>query len=972
MSRQRAGFLLVALLALKSTATAADTGPRAALSDYVMTSWTMKDGLQSAVIWAIAQDREGYLWLGTNGGLVRFDGVQFVMWDRVGGTALPKAPVRSLCFARDGTQWVGFSLSEDGGISRIRDGQVRTYGKGDGLAIGTVNALVEDRAGTMWAGTNTGLFRLRGDHWQIIDAADGVPQGRVDSLYVDPAGDLIVGSDAGVFRKPGARTTFQLIDRPDAAAPLFRAFSEDRSGQIWVTDPMRGFRRVGDRRASSAERGRGNKLLHDRNGDLWVTTMGGGIWRVSGGRATERVEKAYAPGARAIFEDRDGQIWAGNGEGLIRFRKPKVMAVTDAGLVLGVQATVDGAIWATTPDGLIRFRSSVDGGASRQEVLQAGISTFHVDEGGVMWIAARDRLVRLSGGRRTYSLPAALHLDRINDIASDRHGGLWISDRDRGVFGFSPSKPGVVELVRELAGTTLSSMLTDSSGQLWFATTTGRVGVMNGGAVHMYGTESGLGPGLNSALYEDSRHVIWVGGNDGLKRFVDGRFVHVNQGSRFRTVSGIVEDGDGDLWLGTTAGIVCISRSELDKSNKPGYEVYARVFDAADGLAGLPARFQNPSQVRDRGGRLWFVTGRGLTAFEPRELKTARAPLAPHIERVFIDEKAAPVTDPLRLPAGASRLAIDYSVLDLATPWRTRFRYRLDGFDNDWIDAGSHREAVYTRLPPGNYAFHVVASQSDGPWSDAADWTFAVAPRFYQTYSFYAASVALLGLCTWGAWQLRVRRIRRQFALLIGERARLSREIHDTLLQSLVGVALQFDALGAKLDPASPERQQLVRIRKEVEQYIREARHSIWNLRKPVIARRDLPGEMREAARRITAGHDIGFDFVVHGTPYSCPPEADEQLMRICQEAVLNAVRHAEASRIHVELQYDPDAVVLRVTDDGRGFDPETTIPLEAAGHYGLVSMRERASQVGGVFTVTTSKRAGTSIEARVPASAHA
>jgi signal transduction histidine kinase/ligand-binding sensor domain-containing protein len=976
MSARRIGRLLVAVLTLSSPAYAADPG--VALSDYVVTSWTMKDGLPSAVIWGIAQDRDGYLWLGTNGGLVRFDGVQFITWDNVGGVPLPKVPVHSLYISRDGTLWAGFSLSETGGISRIREGRLRTYGESDGLAPGTVNALIEDLAGGVWAGTNTGLFRLREDRdrWEAVTPAQGLPAARVDSLYVDEPGNLLVGTAAGVFRKPSQSTTFQQVDSPDPTPPVVRGFSEDRSGRIWVTDPVGGFRILGDRTTRTTRRGRGNTLLHDHTGNLWVTTMGGGIWRVTRltGAVADTIEKAYTPGAREIFEDRDGQIWAGNGEGLIRFAKPKVTPITDVGLIFGIQATPDGSIWATTPDSVIQFPNTGSVRLFREAMRQPGIRTFRVDERGVLWLATSTRLVRVSGDRRDYPLPAAAALNRINGIASDGHGGLWISDRDRGVFRFTPARPATIEPVRELAGTRMSSMLTDHNGRLWFASTTGRIGVMDAGTVHIYGPDSGLGAGLNSAMYEDSRHVIWVGGNDGLKRFVDGRFVHLNQGARFRTVIGIIEDADGDLWLGTTSGIVLVKRSELEKATaQPGYELFARVFDAADGLAGLPARFENPSQVRDSTGRLWFVTQRGLTAFDPQELKIPHAPVAARIERIVVDEQPIPLTGRVRLPAGAARLAIDYSVLDLATPWRTQFRYRLDGFDRGWIDAGTHREAVYTHLPPGSYTFHVASSQSDGSWNDvAADWTFAVAPRFYQTYWFYALAAAALGLVTWAAWQVRVRRIRRQFALLIGERSRLSREIHDTLLQSLVGVALQFDALGARLDAASPERQQLVRIRKEVEQYIREARHSIWNLRKPVIGRRDLPGEMREAAQRITVGHDIGFDFVVRGTPYACPAEADEQLMRICQEAVLNAVRHAGAASIRVELRYEPDAIVLRVTDDGRGFDPETTIPLEAAGHYGLVSMRERASQVGGVFTVTTSERAGTSIEARVPAGAHA
>jgi signal transduction histidine kinase len=367
------------------------------------------------------------------------------------------------------------------------------------------------------------------------------------------------------------------------------------------------------------------------------------------------------------------------------------------------------------------------------------------------------------------------------------------------------------------------------------------------------------------------------------------------------------------------------------------------------------------------------VTGRGLTAFDPRVLESSGAAPVAEIEDAVVDERPVDITRGLRLTAHTERVAIDYSVLDLTTPWRTRFRYRLEGFDSQWIDAGTHRQAVYTHLPPGNYVFRVAASNVDGSWGEAAaTWPFSVEPMFYQTVWFYGVCALALGLATWGLWQLRLRHVRRQFALLIGERARLSREVHDTLLQSLVGVALQFDALGANLDPSSPERQQLVRIRKEVEQYIREARHSIWNLRKPVIGGRDLPTALREAALRVTGGRSIGFEFSVYGTPFPCSPETEEQLTRICQEAVLNAIRHASPERVRVELRYEGESIILRVTDDGRGFDPQTALPLEDAGHYGLVSMRERAAQVGGIFTLTTSLRAGTSIEARVPAGAHA
>ena len=973
-------LLACTLLALSAlVAPAYSAAPPVALSDYIVTSWTTKDGLPSDVIWTIAQDRDGYLWLGTNGGLVRFDGVRFVAWNAVGGAALPRAAVRSIVSAHDGSLWVGFGFNETGGVAHIRGGQMRLYGERAGLVRGAINALIEDVDGTIWTGTNTGVFRLRQDRWEAVGPSLGLPTDRVDSFYVDKPGALFVGTAAGVFRRQPKTRTFQRVDSPDDAPPVFRGFGEDRSGRIWVTDPVVGFRVLGDRKTPARERGRGNTLLHDRDGNLWVTTMGEGIWRVSRGPDGEltTVERARAPGARAIFEDRDGQIWAGNGDGLIRLAKPKVTPVTDLGLVYGVQTTTDGAIWVTTPDSVIRFEQPSTSREFRAELRQPGIRTLRVDEHGALWVATSSSLIRCLDGRQTFPLPPGAGLNRINSIASDWRGGLWISDRDRGLFTWNPERPLTVKPVADLGATRITTMMTGTDGRLWFAATSGRIGVIDrSGTIRTYGPENDVGPGPFTGLYEDSRHILWTGASDGLRALVGGRFVHVNQSRGFRVgVVSMVEDLDGDLWLGTGSGIVCITRAELDKAiAQPKYEVYARVFDAAaDGLAGLPVTFGNPSEVREPSGRLWFVTGRGLTAFDPRVLKNARVPTDVKIESAQVDEHPIDVTDAIRLPAGTARLAIDYSVLDLQTPWRTRFRYQLVGFDNQWIDAGTHRQAIYTHLPPGDYRFVVSASNADGSWSDgSAGWRFAMAPMFYQTYVFYALCAVALGVSTWAAWQVRVRRIRRQFALLIGERARLSREIHDTLLQSLVGVALQFDALGANLNPASAERQQLVRIRKQVEEYIREARHSIWNLRKPVIGRRDLPAAIREAALRVTAGQSIGFEFAVDGTPFPCSPETDEQLVRICQEAVLNAIRHANPTNIRVELRYEHDAIVLRVIDDGRGFDPETTVPLEAAGHYGLVSMRERAAQVGGIFTLTTSPPAGTAIEARVPAGVQA
>lgn len=437
-------------------------------------------------------------------------------------------------------------------------------------------------------------------------------------------------------------------------------------------------------------------------------------------------------------------------------------------------------------------------------------------------------------------------------------------------------------------------------------------------------------------------------------------------------VSSIVEDAEHDLWLSSGAGIVFIRRSEIERARAtPTYQPEVSVFDAADGLAGMPISFGGASTTAARDGRLWFVTGRGLTSLDPMLLKRVHRPVSVKVERVTVDDRDMPTKGAPTLPAQSGRLAIDFTALDLSAPLRIRFRYRLEGFDADWIDAGTRRQAFYTHLPPRSYRFRVAAMNGDGTWNEAPEaLAFSIAPMFYQTAWFGLLCALSFALVAWAAWQMRVRRIRRQFALLIGERARLSRELHDTLLQSLVGVALQFDAVSSTLEPASPAAQQLVRMRKQVEEYIRETRRSIQNLRTPQLDERDLATAIRESAERAIAGGDVDLEFTLHGEPSITPMPAREPLAKICHEAVRNAVRHARANRVRVELRYDPGAVVLRVADDGQGFDPSSPGLGERAGHYGLVSMRERAEQVGGEFLLQSARHGGTVIEARVPTAA--
>jgi len=432
----------------------------------------------------------------------------------------------------------------------------------------------------------------------------------------------------------------------------------------------------------------------------------------------------------------------------------------------------------------------------------------------------------------------------------------------------------------------------------------------------------------------------------------------------------MTEDDGGALWVGSALGIVRMDRREFDRAISGRWDqMNYSVYDTSDGVAGTTGWIGQPSTIRTRGGQLWFLTVEGLTIVDPRTLRASHAPSPVRIDDVVVNDRTLDPASQVRLPAGTMRLEINYTVPDLTSTLKTRFRYRLEGFDRDWIDAGTKRQAIYTNLPGRAYLFRVQANNEDGTWAGpSVTWAFSIQPAFYQTLWFYTVLLGSLVLTLWAAWRLRITQVRAQFALLLGERVRLSREIHDTLLQSLVGVTLQLDHLGNDLE-RSPDatRAQFLRMRKQVEEYIREARQSIWNLRSSTLQRCDLVTALRQTGERAVE-NDVAFDLRVIGTPHRCGPAVEEQVLRIGQEAVTNAIQHSQARRIDVELYYDDATLTLRVSDDGRGFEPDR-VNGDGNGHCGVMSMRERAETVGGAFRISSTTGTGTLVETIVPAS---
>jgi signal transduction histidine kinase/ligand-binding sensor domain-containing protein len=974
-------LLVLALLALGSGARPRAAEMDDATSGYSVTSWTARNTLAVGRVFALAQSPDGYLWLGADTGLIRFDGSQFVQWNTVAAVSLPSHPVRALLVSRDGSLWVGFG--NQGGLSRIWDGHVRNYSEKEGLEPSTISSLAEDHDGTIWVGSDRGLFRLAGERCEKVRIRIDQPSELVADVMIDRSGRLFVATSIGIFHLDAGQQGFQAVELGDSGC----AFSQDQFGAIWVADRNVGFRRLGEAAPvrGSSQRGWGQRVLHDRRGNLWVGTGGQGLWRFDVAHGvlmqTRTTRSALSDGALSLLEDREGNIWVGTIEGLHKLTPNRVTSITDLGFVSGIERGLEG-VWVKTADGLMWFSSSVaDHGPQLLRSIRPRL--IRSDQNGTLWLVTDHELMQVPAGLRSpVRLMSDDALHRITSISPDRSGGLWLYDSERGLLRWRRDHP---ERLTTMSGTLMGEVAAsyaDPVGRVWLAFTDGRVGVSNGAdEFHVYGPQDGLGGGPYGTFFGTDNGEMWLGGGEGLSRFDNHRFVTLKPGSSLPAgaVSAVTQDDAAVLWIGTRLGIVRMEPSEFDRAvSRPDYQARYGLYDWGDGLAGLPSdplqTHGNRTVARAPDGRLWFLTGRGITIVNPRAMGQARTPPPVRITEVLVDGNSWSPTAAMTFPARTNQVVIHYTLLDLTAPLNARFRYRLDGLDRDWIDAGSQRQVVYAGLPVGTYHFRVIAINKDGMSTEpSAPLDFSIAPPFYQTRSFAVAAVISIALIVWLLWREHERRVRKQFQVVLGERARLSRELHDTLLQSLVGVAWQCQAIVDDFDrsQAFEVKARLQRLRCQVEEYTREARQSITDLRSPKLRGGSLAAALRDAAEHARANHGVDVTFRVQGTPRQCSPAVEEQALRIGQEAVTNAVRHASATQVSVALEYDEQSVRVRVTDDGRGFDPEK-LPVDSNGHYGLANMKERAESVGGTLRIIKTAGSGTEVEGVLPAPAQA
>jgi signal transduction histidine kinase/ligand-binding sensor domain-containing protein len=996
-------------------------------------SWGEKEGFPGPTQ-ALAQTTDGFLWLGTAKGLFRFDGVRFEQPVPRSGDMLPKIGVESLLALPDGSLWIAYGtygfangIYGYGEICLLRNDNVKCYRDTDGVKS-VPTALVQDHEGAIWANTETGLLRFNGTQWARIgkdwNFPEDVPTQTSKALFVDSRGILWVGVNRTVlYLKQGSKQ----FEPTGTFAGYSTSIAEAPDGTIWLADNDSFVRTIStsvSKKSAATARCEvdtpivttpncpsddsavigiwaANDLFFDRNGSLWITTDSYGIVRVPhpkqlrNGRIPQTSDKLQIFNAKAglsadncipVLEDREGTIWVATRDGLDQFRYTALapVALPTSMIEIAIAPAEDGDIWVA---GSYNFVGRIH--SATNNVSFASVEAFkpYRDPAGVTWTMG-NALRQWKNGRfqRVAQSPAGVAESfGYWQVSGDRSGTLWAFADTHGFFSLDHGRWKAWATPPQVAKQHSANMFSDSTGLIWVSTYEGDVVTMDQGKVAEHPLTPG-GPHFIKAFAEHAWHEIWAGGAGGLALIDEGQVRPIRSSGLLDVagddVTGIIDAGNDGLWLSTADSVIHVPKSEVDAVlEDPSYAFHGERFDSSDGLpGGAQATDPFPKAIQGTDGRIWFVGAQGVAWINPKQTPMKNAVPPPvYIERIVADRKEYDAYNGLRLPPHVRDLTIDYTALSLVAPEKIRFRYKLEGQDPDWREAVNDREVQYSNLPPRHYTFHVMACNNSGVWNETgAALEFSVLPAFYQTNWFRLLCVTAFLALLWAVYRLRLHQMQGQFALgleaRVGERLRIARELHDTLLQSFQGVAFQLQAARKLiLRKADNAEEVLDSAILATEEAIREGRSAIRDLRPEPAAQRNLSELLDAAGRELATAHELNgqapnYRVLIEGRPQDLSPMLQDEVYRISREVIRNAFAHAAASHIEVEIRYDADHFRLRVRDDGKGIDSKI-LAAGQAGHFGIPGMRERAQRIGARLDFWSEVGAGTEAELTVPAS---
>jgi ligand-binding sensor domain-containing protein len=952
--------------------------PNKAITQYVHSTWRVEDGLPQNAVTKILETKDGYLWVGTQAGLARFDGVSFTTFDHTNTPALNRDFISDLVEDSQGTLWIatngGVATFHDGlfshiatvgprssivlatdsdnslwiggygGLKHFRNGALlKTYTVADGLSGDPIRHLIIDKDHALWIGSLGGLNRLANGKMQSYYVKDGLPDNDVTGLHLIADGTLLVKTQNSEFVR-WEHDHFEKWHVPGVANNSIKDVISDRDGSIWLASDVDGLVRVSGTHLSrfTAEDGLisnvVNQLYEDHDGNVWLGTSSAGLQRFRDGSFTTfaKAEGLSDDRTYAVIEDSKGTIWTTGPDGLHRLRGSEIRSYRTADKTL-----YPWSLWTDHASNLLvgtskKLMQMIHGSLAISPAACTGIPPYMMngiieDSSHQIWVATLGGLARCADGKTVglYTTSTGLLSNALYALAQGPDGTMWMG-----------------------GGNGLNSI--------------------RDGHVTGYPTLNGLANIWVVSLYFDSKNTLWIGTlGQGLFRLEGDNLTHytTHEGLQNDSVYSILEDNAENLWLGSDNGISRISRQDLD-AVAAGLRrtITPTLFGNADGMKSSDASGgTQPSAWRARDGRLWFPTGRGVVVVDPARLKLDdRAPPS-HVEQMIADETRIDLTNAVRLQPGTRRLEIRYTAPNLSSPERTQFRYRLDGFDEQWIPGGTQRVAHYTNLPPGHYKFHVNARVATGPWSPHEGvLAFDLSPQFYQRVWFRLLCVLAIMSLLWGTYRLRVGFLHARAAVL-EERQRIAREIHDSLAQSLSGILFQAEAALISMTRApAMTATHMISARDLAKSSLDDARYSVWNLSPPVLDQKNLSESLSSMARQLAHGRVEELDINSTGKAWEMQPEAKHHVVMIAQEAISNAIQHGKAHTISVNLVFEDNALNLVVSDDGGGFSSTIGGHAPARG-YGLRNMHHRSNSLGARLGVTSQVGSGTRVMLFVP-----
>jgi signal transduction histidine kinase/ligand-binding sensor domain-containing protein len=973
--------------------------PNLKISQLQHTAWRTAEGAP-ADIWALAQSADGFLLLGTGSGVYRFDGVMFERVISSNNSDLAFRNVTALMALPSRELWIGYYA---GGVSQLKDGVLKNFTSADGVPPGWVTSFAEESDGTLWVAALEGLGRFTGGRWETVSSNWDFPGHSAHWVLLDRTGTLwVAGGDTVAFLRKGSRHFEDTGVRSGYSSTLILA----PDGTVWLSGESiapQALSANGEVIATTDRNAKLNptkRLLFDRQGAIWATdAVHGGVYRstkqindASPGQQSFNPPEAFdeASGltsdkAVPLLEDREGNIWVGTNLGLNRFRaapfvlESHVPATSRIGYSLA--ATPD-TLWIASDNDLFEAHASRVDFVTR---VPTRIRSAFYDSEGVLWLGTETGLYEINkSNRRFVPFPPyrkGVQYRYAHAMSSDGAQGMWVSIINHGLLRL---RDGVWEIPAAQLGLRTdapTALWTDESRRQWFGYSDGTVSMWDGARTRIYGPNEGLRVGPVTLIRGSGENIL-AAGEWGLGQVHGDQFrtLSASRADAFSGITGVIVGAGGGLWLNGNRGVVRMKWDALaDALARPEAKPRFELYDVHDGLPGYAQQNENASAVQAPDGRLWFATNHGVSWMDPTH--NPSNPPAPDvvIRGLQVDGRSYEAVRPIELPNTSGSIRIDYTALSLAAPERVSFRYKLDGVDHGWRDATNERAVRYANLRPGQYTFRVTASNNEGVWNElGTSLDFSISPAYYQTTWFRLLLALLFAALLWLAYYLRLRyvterqrkRIEQRMEDRFGERTRIARELHDTLLQSLQGSLMRYQ-VAHELLPEHPSeaKQDLGMAIDQTVRAINEGRNAVQGLRATKIDGNDLPESIKKLVEDMAADASLKQMVLrvgLQGALHPLQVHALDEIHEIAAEALRNALHHSRASEIEVELIYEQDQFRLRVRDNGIGIDPNHL--KGEAGHYGLQGMRERAELLGGKVGFWTASAAGTEIELIIPA----